>query len=67
MEVLRDRVTILTNDAAEASATDVTRAHKLLEHGLEYWKQVGASADKYEEAERVINEAESKLASAANR
>lgn len=67
MEVLRDRVTILTNDAAEASATDVTRAYKLLENGLEYWKQVGASADKYEEAERVINEAESKLASAANR
>jgi F-type H+-transporting ATPase subunit epsilon len=65
VEVLPDRVTILANDAIVPSAIDVTRAQKQLEHGQELWNQAGESAEAYEEAERVINEAEAKLASAA--
>src|ERR1700740_726020 len=63
VEVLPDRVTILANDALEPSAIDVPRAQKQLEHGQELWSQAGDNAEKYEEAERVINEAEAKLAS----
>ena len=65
VEVLPDRVTILANDALAPSAIDVPRAQKQLEHGQELWNQAGDSADKYTEAERVINEAEAKLASAS--
>jgi F-type H+-transporting ATPase subunit epsilon len=64
VEVLPDRVTILANDALAPSAIDVPRAQKQLEHGQELWNQAGDSEEKYTEAERVINEAEAKLASA---
>jgi F-type H+-transporting ATPase subunit epsilon len=64
VEVLPDRVTILANDAIEPSAIDLAQTRKQLEHGQELWNQAGDSAEKYEEAERVINEAEAKLASA---
>src|SRR3984957_1859213 len=67
VEVLPDRVTILANDAIAPSQIDVPRAQKQLEQGQELWGQAGDSAEKYEEAERVINEAEAKLASAANK
>jgi len=67
VEVLPDRVTILANDAIEPSAIDVPRAQKQLEYGQELWNQAGDSAEKYAEAEHVINEAEAKLASAANK
>ena len=66
VEVLPDRVTILANDAIEPSAIDVPRVQKQLEHGQELWNQAGDSAEKYEEAEHVINEAEAKLASAGS-
>jgi len=65
VEVLPDRVTILANDAITPSQIDVPRAQKQLEHGQELWSQAGDSEEAYTEAERVINEAESKLASAA--
>jgi len=67
VEVLPDRVTILANDAIVPSAIDVPRAQKQLERGQELWNQAGDSAEKYTDAERVINEAEAKLASAANK
>jgi len=66
VEVLPDRVTILANDALVPSAIDVPRAQKQLEHGQELWNQAGDSKEKYTEAERVINEAEAKLASAGS-
>lgn len=66
VEVLPDRVTILANDALAPSAIDVPRAQKQLEHGQELWNQAGDSEEKYTEAERVINEAEAKLASAGS-
>lgn len=65
VEVLPDRVTILANDAMAPSQIDVGRARQQLEHGQELWNQAGDSEEKYTEAERVINEAEAKLASAA--
>jgi F-type H+-transporting ATPase subunit epsilon len=64
VEVLPDRVTILANDAIAPSQIDVGRARQQLEHGQELWNQAGDSEEKYTEAERVINEAEAKLASA---
>jgi F-type H+-transporting ATPase subunit epsilon len=64
VEVLPDRVTILANDAVVPSAIDVPAAQKQLDHGHELWNQAGDSEEKYTEAERVINEAEAKLASA---
>ena len=67
VEVLPDRVTILANDALAPSQIDVERARQQLDHGHELWNQAGDDADKYTEAERVINEAEAKLASAENK
>jgi F-type H+-transporting ATPase subunit epsilon len=66
VEVLPDRVTILANDALAPSQIDVERARKQLDHGQELWNQAGDSEEKYTEAERVINEAEAKLASAGS-
>jgi len=65
--VLPDRVTILANDALAPSAIDVPRAQKQLEHGQELWNKAGDNPEAYTEAERVINEAEAKLASAASK
>jgi F-type H+-transporting ATPase subunit epsilon len=67
VEVLPDRVTILANDALAPSQIDVPRAQEQLKHGHELWDQAGDSAEKYTEAERVINEAEAKLASAGSK
>jgi len=64
VEVLPDRVTILANDALVPAKIDVARAKQQLEHGQELWNNAGDNADAYIEAERVINEAEAKLASA---
>ena len=65
VEVLPDRVTILANDAIVPAQIDVARAKLQLEHGQELWNNAGDSAEKYADAERVINEAEAKLASAS--
>jgi F-type H+-transporting ATPase subunit epsilon len=66
-EVLPGRVTILASDALKPEEIDVPRAEQQREHGLQEWKQAGDSAEAYDEALRVINEAEAKLASAANK
>jgi F-type H+-transporting ATPase subunit epsilon len=64
VEVLPDRVTILANDAQAPAQIDSGRAKEQLEHGQKLWNEAGDDADKYTEAERVIREAEAKLASA---
>ena len=64
VEVLGDRVTILANDALKPEEIDVPRAEKQLDRGLEEWKQAGESEEAYNEALRVISEAEAKLSSA---
>jgi len=64
VEVLPDRVTILANDALKPEEIDVPRAEKQLDRGQQEWKDAGDSEEKYDEALRVIAEAEAKIASA---
>ena len=64
VEVLPDRVTILASDALKPEEIDIPRAEKQLDRGLEMWKQAGESEQAYDEALRVISEAEAKIASA---
>lgn len=66
VEVLPDRVTILANDALTPAQIDTGRAKEQLEHGEKLWSDAGDDAEKYTEAERVIREAEAKLASAGD-
>jgi F-type H+-transporting ATPase subunit epsilon len=62
-EVLPNRVTILASDALKPEEIDVTRAEQQLDRGLKLWKEAGESEAAYEEALRVISEAEAKIAS----
>jgi F-type H+-transporting ATPase subunit epsilon len=64
VEVLPNRVTILASDALKPEEIDVPRAEQQLDRGLNLWKQAGESEDAYDEALRVISEAEAKIASA---
>ena len=66
VEVLPNRVTILAADALKPEEIDVTRAEQQLDHGQKLWKQAGESEEAYEEALRVISEAEAKIASAGD-
>ncbi|MGA8042319.1 MAG: ATP synthase F1 subunit epsilon [Terracidiphilus sp.] len=65
VEVLPDRVTILASDALKPEEIDVQRAEKQLDHGHELWKQAEESEEAYDEALRIIAEAEAKIASAS--
>lgn len=67
VEVLPDRVTILASDALKPEEIDVPRAEQQLDRGLKMWKEAGESEDAYNEALRVINEAEAKIASASDK
>jgi len=64
VEVLPNRVTILASDALKPEEIDVHRAEQQLDHGLALWKQAGESEEAYNEALRIISEAEAKIASA---
>ena len=66
-EVLPDRVTILASDALKPEEIDRERAEQQLDRGMKMWKEAGESEAAYDEALRVISEAEAKLASAADR
>jgi len=63
--VLGDRVTILASDALKPEEIDVPRAEQQLDRGEKLWKEAGESEDAYDEALRVISEAEAKISSAA--
>ena len=63
VEVLPARVTILASDALKPEEIDVQRAEQQLDRGLHLWKQAGESEEAYDEALRVISEAEAKIAS----
>ena len=67
VEVLPDRVTILASDALKPEEIDVPRAEQQLDHGLKLWKDAGESEEAYDEALRIIAEAEAKMASAAQK
>jgi F-type H+-transporting ATPase subunit epsilon len=64
VEVLPDRVTILASDALRPEEINLDRARQQLEHGQKLWSQAGESEAAYDEALRVIAEAEAKIASA---
>ncbi len=64
VEVLPNRVTILASDALKPGEIDLPRAEQQLDRGLNLWKQAGESIEAYEEALRVISEAEAKIVSA---
>jgi F-type H+-transporting ATPase subunit epsilon len=66
-EVLPDRVTILASDALKPEEIDVPRAQQQLERGHKQWSEAGASEEAYDQALRVIAEAEAKLATAAEK
>jgi len=63
VEVLPGRVTILASDALRPEEIDVQRAEQQLDRGLKQWKEAGESVEAYDEALRVISEAEAKIAS----
>jgi F-type H+-transporting ATPase subunit epsilon len=67
VEVLPDRVTILASDALKPEEINTTRAHEQLDRGNKLWSEAGDSEAAYDEALRVINEADAKLASAAEK
>ena len=67
VEVLPDRVTILANDALKPEEIDTTRAEQQRVRGEKMWSEAGESVEAYDEALRVISEADAKLASAAEK
>jgi F-type H+-transporting ATPase subunit epsilon len=67
VEVLPDRVTILASDALKPEEIDVPRAEQQHERGEKMWKEAGESEEAYDEALRVISEADAKIASAADK
>jgi F-type H+-transporting ATPase subunit epsilon len=66
VEVLPTRVTMLAETAMKPEEIDTAAANELLREGQEMWQQAGDVASKYEDAEHVIREAESKLAAAGS-
>src|ERR1700684_2772682 len=64
VEVLPDRVTILAQNAVKPEEIDAGAAQQQLESGRKLWNEAGDDAAKYAQANEVIHEAETKLASA---
>ena len=64
VEVLPNRVTILAFDALKPEEIDVQRAEQQRERGEKMWKEAGESEEAYDEALRVISEADAKISSA---
>jgi F-type H+-transporting ATPase subunit epsilon len=67
VEVLPDRVTILAADALKPEEIDVPRAEQQRDRGEKMWNEAGESEEAYDEALRVINEADAKIASASEK
>ena len=65
VEVLPARVTILASDALKPEEIDVPRAEQQRRRGEKMWNEAGENAEAYDEALRVISEADAKIASAA--
>ena len=67
VEVLPERVTILAESALKPEEIDTARAQEQLERAQKMWNEAGEDAEKYEEANRKMVEAESKLESAGSK
>ncbi len=63
VEVLPERVTILADEAQKPEEIDTAAAQRELDEGHKMWNEAGDSEEKYAEANEVIADAESKLAS----
>ena len=64
VEVLPNRVTILASDALKPEEIDLQRAQQQLDRGHKMWNEAGESEEAYDDALRVISEAEAKISSA---
>jgi F-type H+-transporting ATPase subunit epsilon len=64
VEVLPERVTILAESALKPEEIDTGAAQEELDHGHKLWNEAGDDAHKYEHANEIIREAESRLDSA---
>ena len=62
-EVLPERVTILAETALPPNEIDRATAQEELQHGQKMWSEAGDDGNRYDEANRIIHEAEAKLAS----
>jgi F-type H+-transporting ATPase subunit epsilon len=67
VEVLPERVTILADAAQRPEEIDSNAARQELDEGQKLWNEAGDSEEKYAEANEVIADAESKLASAGHK
>jgi F-type H+-transporting ATPase subunit epsilon len=64
VEVLPERVTILAESAMKPEEVDKPAARLELDHGRKLWADAGEDQEKYEQANELMREAESKLESA---
>lgn len=64
VEVLPERVTILAESALKVEEIDSSAARHQLDRGHKLWNEAGDDSQKYEHANEIIREAESKLESA---
>lgn len=64
VEVLPERVTILAESAMKPEEINTGEAQKELDHGHKLWNEAGEDPHKYEHANDIIREAESRLDSA---
>jgi len=64
VEVLPERVTILAESAMKPEEVDKPAARLELDHGRKLWADAGEDPEKYEQANELMREAESKLESA---
>jgi F-type H+-transporting ATPase subunit epsilon len=60
-EVLPNRVTILAESAEKPEDIDAAAAQRELERGQKMWDQAGDSAGRYERANELIRDAQSRL------
>jgi F-type H+-transporting ATPase subunit epsilon len=67
VEVLPERVTILADEAQKPEEIDAAAAQREFDEGHKMWDEAGDSEEKYTEANEVIADAESKLASAGGK
>ena len=67
VEVLPERVTILAEQAMPPTQIDAAAAQAELKHGEEMWQNAGDDANRYDEANALIHEAEAKLESSSSK
>ncbi len=67
VEVLPERVTILAETALHPDEIDKAEAQQDLQRGEKLWQEAGDDAEKYDEANEIVREAEEKIASAEGR